>query len=106
MPPAVWPEFAPPFTFRTTDTADLVPRSSFATSGISLPLPSSPKEMPTSAMSWLVNGVRDMVAGKTRNRVEAPLLPDSENATYPARANKNLFMTRTERSFLTVQSFP
>src|SRR5687768_3415306 len=89
MPPAVWPEFAPPLTLSTTETGALVPRSSSATSGIRRPLPSSPREIPTSAMSWLVKGSRDIVARETKQpaRDEA-LLPQRENATRGVSANK------------------
>jgi len=92
MPPAVWPELAPPFTLRTTETDAGVPRSSSATSGIRRPLPSSPREIPTSAMSWLENGMSDMgCRGATGSspREEQPLLPKRKNAPTGSSANKN-----------------
>ena len=48
-------------------------RNSSATSGMSRPLPSSPKLMPTSAMIWLLKGVKDM--DRTAARDSKPLLP-------------------------------
>ena len=63
MPPAVCPELAPPFTLRTTVTRDGVAFSSSATSGMRRPLPSSPRDIPTSAISWLEKGVKDMKSG-------------------------------------------
>jgi hypothetical protein len=64
-PAAVWPALAPPLTFMTTVTGLGVLRSSSTISGIRRPLPSSPREMPTSAMSWLVKGSSDMVRSAT-----------------------------------------
>ena len=73
-PATVWPEFAPPLTFRTVPTTSRRPVSfcnSRTISGISRPLPSSPMLTPTSAMRLLLKGVSamDRKGGRTGGTV-------------------------------------